>query len=233
MWTLIGRAAMNLFLPTDSGFFFMRAFVKTTDPVLRLFRPITPGFLVEPVVRPSRHRNLREAGAPWQGHTQAPVRVLDRTALAGAARIAEVGGDLGAGGDACVGGELAAVVAGEGASRRRRQRPQLGDDGAGAAVGIHAAKTPGDGQPGAAILEGEQGLGPLAEVHHVALPVADLLAKIGFFRPLVHRHPVADRQARAPAPAAAALVLALPEQPRQPALASLEAPDVAVDGLHR
>ena len=41
---------MNLFLPTDSDFFFMKAFVRLTDPVLRLFRPITPGFLVEPVV---------------------------------------------------------------------------------------------------------------------------------------------------------------------------------------
>jgi uncharacterized protein YggT (Ycf19 family) len=50
MWTLIGRAAMNLFLPIDSDFFFMRAFVKMTDPVLRLFRPVTPGFLVAPLV---------------------------------------------------------------------------------------------------------------------------------------------------------------------------------------
>lgn len=50
MWTLIGRAAMNLFLPVTSDFFFMRAFVKLTDPVIRLFRPITPGFLIDPMV---------------------------------------------------------------------------------------------------------------------------------------------------------------------------------------
>lgn len=50
MWTLIGRAAMNLFLPTDSSFFFMRVFVRATDPLIRLFRPVTPGFLVEPMV---------------------------------------------------------------------------------------------------------------------------------------------------------------------------------------
>jgi uncharacterized protein YggT (Ycf19 family) len=50
MWTLIGRAAMNLFLPVDSDFFFMKAFVRLTDPILKVFRPITPGFLVEPVV---------------------------------------------------------------------------------------------------------------------------------------------------------------------------------------
>lgn len=50
MWTLIGRAAMNVFLPVTSEFFFMKAFVRLTDPVLRLFRPVTPGFLAEPVV---------------------------------------------------------------------------------------------------------------------------------------------------------------------------------------
>ncbi|MEM9207168.1 MAG: YggT family protein, partial [Pseudomonadota bacterium] len=50
MWTLIGRTAMNVFLPEDSDFFFMRVFVKATDPLLRLFRPITPGFLVQPLV---------------------------------------------------------------------------------------------------------------------------------------------------------------------------------------
>ena len=50
MWTLIGRSAMNLFLPEDSEFFFMRIFVKATDPLLKLCRPITPGFLLRPLV---------------------------------------------------------------------------------------------------------------------------------------------------------------------------------------
>lgn len=50
MWTLIGRAAMGLFLPADSDWFFMKVFVRVTDPVLRVFRPITPGFLVAPLV---------------------------------------------------------------------------------------------------------------------------------------------------------------------------------------
>ena len=49
MWTLIGRAAMNLFLPINSDFFFMKAFVKLTDPVLRVFKPITPSFLLDPL----------------------------------------------------------------------------------------------------------------------------------------------------------------------------------------
>ncbi|MGF7161444.1 uncharacterized protein YggT (Ycf19 family) [Rhodoligotrophos appendicifer] len=50
MWTLIGRAAMNLFLREDSEFFFMRVFVRATNPLLRVFRPITPAFLVDPLV---------------------------------------------------------------------------------------------------------------------------------------------------------------------------------------
>jgi uncharacterized protein YggT (Ycf19 family) len=50
MWTLIGRAAMNFFQKEDSEFFFMKAFVKLTDPVIRLFKIITPSFLVKPMV---------------------------------------------------------------------------------------------------------------------------------------------------------------------------------------
>lgn len=50
MWTLIGRSAMNIFLPVDSGFFFMRFFVRVTNPILRVFRPVTPKFLIEPMV---------------------------------------------------------------------------------------------------------------------------------------------------------------------------------------
>ena len=50
MWTLVGRAAMNLFLPIDSDFFFMKVFVRATNPILKLFRWVTPKFLVEPIV---------------------------------------------------------------------------------------------------------------------------------------------------------------------------------------
>lgn len=50
MWTLIGRSAMNIFLPVTSDFFFMKAFVKLTDPILKVFKPITPSFLLEPIV---------------------------------------------------------------------------------------------------------------------------------------------------------------------------------------
>jgi uncharacterized protein YggT (Ycf19 family) len=50
MWTLVGRSAMRIFLPESSTFFFMRFFVRSTDPLLKLFRPITPAFLIQPIV---------------------------------------------------------------------------------------------------------------------------------------------------------------------------------------
>ena len=50
MWTLIGRTAMNLFQPENSGFFFMKAFVRLTNPLLRLWKPITPQFLLPALV---------------------------------------------------------------------------------------------------------------------------------------------------------------------------------------
>ena len=50
MWTLIGRFGLGLFLPPDSSWGFMRILRRLTDPLIRLFRPITPGFLIEPMV---------------------------------------------------------------------------------------------------------------------------------------------------------------------------------------
>lgn len=50
MWTLVGRFAMGLFLPEDSTFFFMKAFVKLTNPVINLFKWVTPSFLIQPLV---------------------------------------------------------------------------------------------------------------------------------------------------------------------------------------
>ena len=43
MWTLIGRVAMNIFQREDSEFFFMKMFVKLTNP-------ITPSFKINPLV---------------------------------------------------------------------------------------------------------------------------------------------------------------------------------------
>lgn len=50
MWTLIGRFAMRIFLPEESSFFFNRFFVRATNPLLKLFAPITPAFLVPPLI---------------------------------------------------------------------------------------------------------------------------------------------------------------------------------------
>jgi hypothetical protein len=50
MWTLIGRFGMGIFLPETSNFFFMRFFVRATNPLIRLFKPITPEFLIQPLV---------------------------------------------------------------------------------------------------------------------------------------------------------------------------------------
>jgi hypothetical protein len=50
MWTLIGRFGMSIFLPENSTFFFMRFFVRATNPLIKFFAPITPGFLVQPIV---------------------------------------------------------------------------------------------------------------------------------------------------------------------------------------
>ena len=50
MWTLIGRVAMNIFQKENSEFFFMKAFVKLTNPLISLFKPITPSFIISPLV---------------------------------------------------------------------------------------------------------------------------------------------------------------------------------------
>ena len=50
MWTLIGRVAMNIFQREDSEFFFMRVFVKFTNPLIRLFKIVTPTFIIQPLV---------------------------------------------------------------------------------------------------------------------------------------------------------------------------------------
>ena len=46
MWTLIARVAMNIFQKENSEFFFMKVFVKLTNPLMNLFKPITPSFII-------------------------------------------------------------------------------------------------------------------------------------------------------------------------------------------
>jgi len=47
MWTLIGRFAFGIFMPEDSPFFFNRIFVRATNPLIRLFKWVTPPFLID------------------------------------------------------------------------------------------------------------------------------------------------------------------------------------------
>ena len=50
MYTLIARFAMGLFQPEDSEFFFSKFFVRATNPIIKVFKPITPAFLLQPLV---------------------------------------------------------------------------------------------------------------------------------------------------------------------------------------
>jgi len=47
MWTLVGRFGMSIFLRENSDFFFMKVFVKFTQPLIDAFGVITPGFLID------------------------------------------------------------------------------------------------------------------------------------------------------------------------------------------
>ena len=50
MWTLIGRVGTNIFQKEDSEFFFMKIFVKYTNPLIKIFKPITHAFIIAPLV---------------------------------------------------------------------------------------------------------------------------------------------------------------------------------------
>lgn len=42
MYTLLGRFILSFMFPSDSKNYIFRAFVRLTDPILALVRPITP-----------------------------------------------------------------------------------------------------------------------------------------------------------------------------------------------
>ena len=50
MWTLIGRVAMNIFQKEDSEFFFMKIFVKYTNPWINIWDPDDESFIIAPLV---------------------------------------------------------------------------------------------------------------------------------------------------------------------------------------
>ena len=59
MWTLIGRAAMNIFQREDSTFFFMRVFVKYTNPIIKLFKPIEGEYVLEGYIESSNEQDIK------------------------------------------------------------------------------------------------------------------------------------------------------------------------------
>ena len=50
IWTLIGRFGMSMFRCEDIPFFFARLFIRVTNPALYLFDPVTPKFLIRPLI---------------------------------------------------------------------------------------------------------------------------------------------------------------------------------------
>lgn len=50
MWTLVGKAPVELFRHRISESVFVKVYDQITNPILRLFRPVTPSFLLEPLV---------------------------------------------------------------------------------------------------------------------------------------------------------------------------------------
>ena len=47
MWTLIGRFGMSIFVSEQSDFFFKKAFVKFTGPMIRATAKVTPPSLID------------------------------------------------------------------------------------------------------------------------------------------------------------------------------------------
>jgi len=76
--------------------------------------------------------------------TEQAIRVLDRAALPGAVRVAEVGVEADGVRDRLVPSELAAVVVGDGAPRSGRQSAQFCGDRFCGEVGVFAMQTTGE-----------------------------------------------------------------------------------------
>ena len=89
MWTLVGRVAMGLFLKPDSDFFFMKVFVKGTDPIIRVVPMADHAGLPDPAPgtalrSPGSFFMIRFYLMPWllgysvHGHAVLPAGGRDR-----------------------------------------------------------------------------------------------------------------------------------------------------------
>jgi uncharacterized protein YggT (Ycf19 family) len=50
MYTVMGRLVFSMFVPADWDNYIYRAFVRLTDPVVKIVRAITPSVFANPVV---------------------------------------------------------------------------------------------------------------------------------------------------------------------------------------
>ena len=162
------------------------------------------------------------------------VRVLDRTFLPGAVRIAEIGFGADAGRKQGVGGELGAAVEGDGpAASLRQPLPGLADppdQGVGLAVRVRQQ----DGVAGLALDHaGQVGLAVLAaEDQQIRLPVAEGLAILDLGRPVLDDAVGGDgRGARLAAVAWLAPATCLGQMAVEPGVSAFGTVDIAVDRL--
>ena len=65
MWTPVGRVSKHIFPPKNSSFFFMKFFVRSTNPLIPVFRLITPGFSIQLLV--PRHAIFLDGGRGFGG----------------------------------------------------------------------------------------------------------------------------------------------------------------------
>ena len=52
MWTLIGRAVLDIFMPPESEMVLAKVFRQITAPFVRLLKPLTPPFLMPRIFVP-------------------------------------------------------------------------------------------------------------------------------------------------------------------------------------
>lgn len=116
---------------------------------------------------------------------EASVGVFDANALPETVEITEVGAQADLIGDRLVSGELAAVVVGDGAPRLWHRSAQFGLDCAGGRFRVFAEKTTGQCQPGVPVPLRQENFALAAEVREIAIPAAELAAKMGLCRSLV------------------------------------------------
>src|SRR3954452_11079206 len=104
----------------------------------------------------------------------------------------------------------------------------------GRVIGVLVEKTPGQCQARTPLVQRQQDVTLVAEVHEIPLPMAEFRSQMGLDRSEVDRHAVRDRRLTHPvASSTAPLGLALRQLTGQARATSSGAVDIVVDGLRR